>query len=35
MDFLQSIANELRAIDQETYEAEATEIENIIYREGI
>lgn len=31
MDFLQAMADELRAIDS-LYEAEATEIENIIFR---
>ncbi|KKL26410.1 hypothetical protein LCGC14_2395520 [marine sediment metagenome] len=30
--FLQTIADELRAIDKELYEAEAIELENIIFR---
>ena len=33
INFLRDLAEELRRIDPDTYEADATELENIIYRE--
>ncbi|KKL68697.1 hypothetical protein LCGC14_2122430 [marine sediment metagenome] len=35
INFLKDLAEELRRIDPDTYEAEAIELENIIYREGL
>ena len=32
LEFLKFIAEELRAIDPKVYEAEATELENIVFR---
>ncbi len=35
INFLTDLAEELRRIDSNTYEAEAIELENIIFREGL
>ena len=35
INFLEDLAEELRRIDPEAYEAEAVELENIIYRERL